>query len=111
MFRDIGIGAITLIICGVLALGCAVGGIIWTQTVGVAQKNAEREAYKATVTYNEGMIDDLAKYYYEFMRANDDVERSAIAQLVLSRFANFDETRIENRDLRLFLEDCRNGEF
>lgn len=101
-----------IVIIAILAVvAIAVGSIIYTRTLGVAAKDAQREAFKATSTYNEGVLDDLAKYQYEFNTAEDDVERSAIAQLVVSRFANFDESRIENDDLKQFLEDCRNGDF
>lgn len=68
--------------------------------------NADREIFKQSVTYNEGMLDDLAKYKFEYDTAKDDIERAAIASLVRERFANFDKSKIENRDLRLFLEEC-----
>lgn len=109
-FKELGVTATAIITAAVILIGSAICGIIWTRTIGVAQKDAEREAYKATAVYNEGMVDDLAKYYYEFNQA-DDVERSAIAKLIASRFSNFDESRIENKELRLFLEDCRKGIF
>lgn len=73
--------------------------------------NADRVIFKQSVTYNEGMLDDLAKYRFQMETAEDDVEKSAIAQLVNSRFANFDESKIESYDLRKFLEDCRNGKY
>lgn len=69
------------------------------------QTNAEREVFKQSVTYNEGMLDDLAKYQYEYMQS-DETEKKAIASLVRSRFANFDKSKIENIDLLRFLEDC-----
>lgn len=78
---------------------------------GYWKANADRVIFKQSVTYNEGMLDDLAKYKYELESAEDDVEKSAIAQLVNSRFANFDESKIESYDLRKFLEDCRNGKY
>lgn len=68
--------------------------------------NADREIFKQSAIYNEGMLDDLAKYKFEYDTAKDDVEREAIASLVRNRFANFDKSKIENRDLKLFLEDC-----
>lgn len=75
------------------------------------ETNADRVIFKQSVTYNEGMLDDLAKYKYELESAEDDVEKSAIAQLVNSRFANFDESKIENESLKNFLRDCRNGKY
>lgn len=68
--------------------------------------NADREIFKQSITYNEGMLDDLAKYKYEYDTADSDNARDGIAALVRQRFANFDKSKIENRDLRLFLEDC-----
>lgn len=73
---------------------------------GVRYANADREIFKNTVTYNEGVLDDLAKYKFQYDTAEDDVERAAIADLVRSRFANFDKSKIENKDLKEFLEDC-----
>lgn len=73
--------------------------------------NADRVIFKQSVTYNEGMLDDLAKYRFQMETAEDDVEKAAIAQIVNNRFANFDESKIESYDLRKFLEDCRNGKY
>lgn len=76
------------------------------QFFGTRYADADREIFKGTVTYNEGMLDDLAEYKYEYDKAADEVEKAAIASLVRSRFANFDQSRIENRDLLKFLEEC-----
>lgn len=74
-------------------------------------KNSDRIIFKQTITYNEGVLDDLAKYRLEIITSNDPIEKSAIAELVNSRFANYDETKIENNDLKYFLKDCRNGKY
>jgi len=71
-------------------------------------KNADRLIFKQSVTYNEGVLDDLAKYRLEMIKAEDDIEKNAIAEMVNSRFANYDESKIENSDLKEFLRDCRN---
>ena len=73
---------------------------------GTRYADADREIFKGTVTYNEGMLDDLAKYKYEYDGAEDDIEKEAIASLVRSRFANYDKRRIEHDDLIDFLEEC-----
>lgn len=97
---------ISIAVIAAIIISVGIGGIVWTKTIGIAQKNAEREAYKATIVYNEGMLDDLAKYKFEYDSAESDIERAAIAELVRNRFANFDKSRIENRDLLEFLEAC-----
>lgn len=76
------------------------------QHFGTRYADADREIFKSTATYNEGMLDDLAKYKYEYDTAEDDVERSAIASLVRNRFANFDQSKIENKELNNFLKEC-----
>lgn len=73
--------------------------------------NADRIIFKQSVTYNEGVLDDLAKYHFQMETAEDDVKKTAIAQLVNNRFANFDESKIESYDLRKFLEDCCDGKY
>ena len=73
---------------------------------GKQYADADREIFKNTVTYNDGVLDDLAKYNFEYEMAEDDVERAAIADLVRNQFANFDKSKIENDDLKEFLEDC-----
>lgn len=68
--------------------------------------NSDRVIFKQSITYNEGMLDDLAKYMFQYDNAEDDIERESIATLVRNRFANFDQSKIENYELREFLEDC-----
>lgn len=72
----------------------------------MAATNADRVIFKQSVTYNEGMLDDLAKYQYEYNSTDDETEKKAIATLVRNRFANFDKSKIENHDILKFLEEC-----
>lgn len=92
-------GAIVVVIATVFF-----GGISFASKM--AATNADRVIFKQSVTYNEGMLDDLAKYQYEYNSADDDVEKNAIVTLVRNRFANFDKSKIENYDLLKFLEEC-----
>lgn len=99
-----------IILISILSVG-TVGLLIYFspniyENFGTRYANADREIFKNTVTYNEGVIDDLAKYKFQYDTAEDDIERAAIADLVRSRFANFDKSKIENEELREFLEDC-----
>lgn len=91
-----------VLILGII-LGCFGFGFKYFST------NADREIFKQSVTYNEGMLDDLAKYRMEMIEAEPGVEQEAIQDLINNRFANFDESKIESRDLRNFLNDCREG--
>lgn len=91
----------------ILSAISAVGGVAYQYW----KTNADRVIFKQSITYNEGMLDDLAKYKYEYESTDDDVEKAAISRLVNSRFANFDESKIESYDLRQFLEYCRSGKY
>ena len=86
--------------CVIAILGAVGLGFKFVRT------NADRIIFKQSITYNEGMLDDLAEYRYEYYATNDDIDRAAIADLVNSRFANFDRSKIENYDLVQFLDVC-----
>ena len=69
--------------------------------------NADRVIFKQSLAYNEGMLDDLAKYRFEMIKEEDASAKTAIAELVNSRFANFDSSTIDDKDLLKFLKDCK----
>ena len=96
--------AVVILVLSVVGTAGGLGYRYW-------KANTDRMIFKQSVTYNEGVLDDLAKYRFQMEKAEDDVEKAAIAQLVNNRFANFDESKIESYDLRKFLEDCRNGKY
>lgn len=79
------------------------------ETFGVAHADADRKIFENTKTYVGGMADDLAKYKYEFQKEKDPVAKQAIVDLVVSRFADFDVNELNDKDLREFLKDARNG--
>jgi len=95
---------IVVIILAIISSVAGVGYNIW-------KANMDRVTFKQTATYNEGKLDDLAKYRLEMSKAESDTEKAAIADYVNSVYANYDESKIENDDLRTFLEDCRNGSY
>ena len=90
----------------VVLVGLLLAGPAIHEHFGKAYTNADRHIFKESVTYNEGVLDDLMKYKHEYETAQDDVEREAIATLVRGRFANYDQSKIENASLRHFLREC-----
>ena len=93
--------AVTVIVISIIGAIVGAGFKMW-------ETNTDRIIFKQSVTYNEGVLDDLAKYKLEMIRAEDDIEKKAIAEMVVQRFANYDESKIETYDLKQFLKDCRN---
>lgn len=89
-----------------LLISVVSGGLgIFQRYVDVA---VDHEIFKESTVYNEGVVDDLAKYKLEMIRTDDSIEKIAIAEMVVQRFANYDESKIETEDLKQFLQDCRN---
>ncbi len=98
---------LTLIL--VFAIGLA--GVGYKLTIGKINKDAEREVFEHSQSYVHGMVDDLAKYKLEYTRAQDDIDKRALEEVILDRYSNFDADLIEDASLRQFLLNIRNGGF
>lgn len=102
-----------IILLVAVVVGLSVGGNVFSikmkGTFGVAHADADRKIFENTKTYVGGMADDLAKYKYEYQREKDPVAKQAIVDLIVSRFADFDVNELNDKDLRDFLKDARNG--
>ena len=70
------------------------------------KENIRRQVFEQTQSYVHGKIQDLAKYQDEYNNANTN-DREAIRQLIILRFAEFDETKIKAVGLRNFLKNIR----
>ncbi len=88
------------------------------QTVGLGfygyfapkYEEVRRNTFEETKSYVQGKIQDLAKRFDEWSRAdkvNDTDSRTAIEELIKMEFADFDETNIRNNKLREFLIKIR----
>lgn len=95
----------------IIGLGFVIGGglLIYQKTLSIQHANAERQIFKESKSYNEGMVQDLSRDKLELSQTKDNDARNAIIEHILEKYSNFDENRIENRDLRSFLIDIRNG--
>lgn len=78
------------------------------KVIGTESASIQREKFKESKSYVEGMINDLAKYKREYDKAADD-EKAGIVSYIDSEFANFDEGLIDNQSLYNFLMDVRSG--
>ena len=101
------IGVIALLVALTFIFGWF--GVGYTKTVEKAQINANREVFKVSKPYVEGMVSDLAKYKYELTTEKDSTARKAIIDLIIDKYGNFDESKIENVSLRNFLINIKNG--
>lgn len=70
-------------------------------------ENVRRETFENTQSYVEGKRQDLVKYRLEYKRAKSAEEKEAIKQTIISQFSNFDESKIEEPELRGFLHEMK----
>ena len=110
VFKGILVSILVLVLVGGCSFGMGLVNLELKEFFGTREANVEHEIFKENKAHVEGMIDDLAKYKYEYVTADDDTEKEAIANLIRSRFANFDIKEIEDADLYVFLKTIRKGE-
>ena len=101
------IPAIAWVLIVVFILGAA--GVVYTQTIGKAQKNAEREVFKDSVAYTEQAASFLAKSYKEYNDAESEQDKDAVMEYVVLRYPNLDTDSIDNVTLRQFYKKCLNN--
>lgn len=95
-------------IVGVLVMSFIFGlyGLGWMKFFGPKKENIRRDIFEQTQSYVHGKIQDLAKYQDEYNKA-DENGKEAIRQIILLRFAEFDETKIRAINLRNYLITMR----
>ena len=107
IFRKVAAKLIAFVIA-VAAIGGIVG-VVYTSTIGKAQKNAEREVFKESVAYTEAAASFLAKEYKEYNDAETSEDKKTIMQYVVMRYPNLDTDSIDNDELRRFYNKCLNN--
>ena len=60
------------------------------------KEDARREVFENTKSYLQGIQQDLGKYYHEYQDADPD-EQAAIRATIRMRFAEVDETKLQNQ--------------
>ena len=98
--------ALITVLVLVISAACVYGGIRWNATVNKWEKEAEREVFKETTTYNEAAVSFLADSYKEYNNAETDEDKAAIMSYVIMRYPNLDVDNIDNKTLKQFYKDC-----
>ena len=95
---------------GCLMFGLEWVGIQWKGFLGPKHAEVERKIFKETLSYNEGMAQQLSKYHGEYLLAGDDAEKKrAIIGVVRQMFAEYDESKIDSSILRKWLIEVKTG--
>ena len=103
------LGIRILVIIVLLTIVGGAGGVIYTKTIGKAQKNAEREVFKESVAYTEQAASFLAKSYKEYNDAETKADKKTIMEYVIMRYPNLDTDSIDNDKLKQFYIKCLNN--
>ena len=80
--------------------------IQWDKTVRIWEKDADREVFKESTTYNEAAASFLADAYRDYNKAETDKDRETIMQYVVMRYPNLNYNNIDNQTLRDFYRTC-----
>lgn len=97
------------VVFGLLVIATVISVLVYLGvkgTVGVENANIDRKIYEQSKSYIHGKTQDLTKYYEEYQQS-DETGKQAIRNLIQMNFAELDETKIENRRIRIFLQEMR----
>ncbi len=94
-------------IAGILALsfGAETLSLKWKRYFAPQHENVKREVFEETKSYNEGKIQQLAKYKLEYDRG-DAADRAALQSTIQHMFADMDAERLPPQ-LAAFLTQTR----
>lgn len=95
---------IIIVLAVIFALGLA--GLGWKMFFKPKHENIERKVFENTKSYTHGLTQELAKHYSEYQKANLE-EKEILRNVIKSRFADFDETKVRTQALRSFLTKMR----
>jgi Tfp pilus assembly protein PilO len=96
-----------IILTAALVFGLGYSGVFYTKTVGKAQQNAEREVFKNSQSYNDGMAQELSKLKTEYEQDTCQIDKNAIANKIRQDFADFDESNLQSQNLKTWLIQIR----
>lgn len=95
-------------IVGVIALAFVLelGGLQWQKFFGPRREGVKRKVFEATRSYNQGKIQDLAKYKFEYSTTQDEGSKKVLEGVIRHRFADYDARKLPP-GLKSFLEEIR----
>lgn len=96
------IGGIVLLIVTV-----SFGRLAWMKYFMPKEESVRREAFEETKSYTHGKMQDLAKYYEEYTKAETSEDKEAIRNIIRMRFADFNSGSVNPNRLRAFLVEMR----
>lgn len=110
MTKLILLGLLSLVSVIAIGFGIAMAtgylGIAYTETVGVAQKDADRHVFERSQSFVHGKTQELAKVKREWDQTEDMTERQVLEEHIRMQFANVHADDMPN-GLGRFLTNIR----
>lgn len=100
---------VAILILFVLPLGLGLYGNLYNSIIGTGKANIDRNIQKNSKSYTEGTVNDLVRYKAEYDKSKDQKVKESIIDEVLITAGNFDTTRIENANLKRWVESILDG--
>lgn len=80
--------------------------IFGTKLWGVRRSDARRQVFEQSQSYVESKRQELIKYHHSWMNSTP-AEKASIEFVIRHSFANFDDSKIEDTELREFLIEVK----
>lgn len=81
--------------------------IFGTKFWGVRRADAQRQVFEQSQSYVEGKRQELVKLHHEWILA-DSSSKLSLEYIIRQKFANFDDTKIEDQQMYSFLVNIKN---
>lgn len=99
---------IVIVLFLVLIFGLEWLGLAWKRYFEPKHRSVERQVFKETRSYNEGVVQQLADYRLQYLQAETEQDRKAILSTVRHQFGEYDENRL-SPELSSFLRKAKYG--
>ena len=99
--KTVGVSLGVIIVISIIIFSIGLARLGYYKFFEPKKENIRREVFEQTQSYTHGKIQDLAKYMLEYNKAGMN-EKETIRQVIIIRFAEFDETKIRPVNLRNF---------
>jgi len=105
MIKKVLLGIVRIVVLIAIAFTLELGGLGWKMFFAPKHEAVRRKVFKQTRSYNEGKVQDLAKYKFEYEKA-DASGKAVIKSTIRHMFADFDFEETPY-GLKVFLKEMR----
>ncbi len=91
-----------------LVVGLGLFGLEYKKFFAPKHEEIRREVFVQTRSYNQGKIMELEKHRIEYLREKDTTSKTAIGNMILHKFADFDREML-SPEQRQFLKQVESN--